>query len=140
MAQVHSTRRNRLNPKRRRALKAKKYQEWVTLANSDWPQEHFASHHCPDCHLQYEGEFHWGCTPYPTLNNETCTICATYPTYPIDAYPLTVIAASPYLSPLNVVVKEVRDFYLNFNYLPPFKKIIFNFLVFLIAVVLARKV
>ena len=140
MAQVHSTRRNRLNPKRRRALKAKQYKEWVTLANSDWPLEHFQNNHCDTCHLQYEGEFHWGCVTYPALNKETCTICSPYPSYPIDSYPLTVVAFSPILSPINYLFKEVRDFYLNFNYLSPAKKILFNFLVFFIALVLARKV
>ena len=139
MAQIHPTRRNRLNPKRRRALKAKQQREWATIPNSDWPEEHFTSHHCTTCHLQYEGESHWGCVTYPALDNETCTVCATYPTYPLDAYPLMVVAYSPYLAPLNLVVKEVRDFYINYNYLTPGKKLILNFFLYFVAFLLARK-
>ena len=140
MAQTQTTRRNRLNPKRRQAKKNRIQQEWITIANSDWPTQQPI--HCEDCHLQYEGfegEIHWGCVKYPGLNKDTCPTCSPNPIYPQDAYPLIVVAANPTFAPLNFVVKEVRDFYLNFDYLSPWKKSLFNFFLSFVAFLLARK-
>ena len=104
----------------------------------DLPTTYPTWHHCEECHLDFEGEYHWDCYTFPTLDKETCRWCNSYCIKPEDKYPLTATLASPSLAPLNKVVVEVRNFYVNYDYYNPFKRIIFQFFLYSLTFILAR--
>ena len=139
-----TSRRNRLNPRRRRALKKRVQQatwvasNWATEPNSDWPADINDSHHCERCHQEFIGELHWDCYVYPSLDKETCRICSWTPVDPARKYPLIALATSPLAAPFNWFVKEISEFYWNFDYLSPTKRSIFNLFIFTLAFALAR--
>ena len=151
---------NRINPRRRRALAKRLNQAWDqpkediwnvqppnplpenNLWNApqqqDWEPEATNYHHCERCHLAYEGHLHWDCYLFPALDDTTCPVCNSNPPELASTYPLTVLAHSSCLAPLNNALVIVRNYYLNYDYLPLWKRSIHQFLLYSLAYILAK--
>ena len=92
-------------------------ESWGTT-RPDWGLEQV---HCKDCHLTEgrtidEGQSHWGCTPFPGLNKDTCPQCNSHLWIDVyDVNPFLYLVDSPalqYLVPgIRVVKNHVLDSY-----------------------------
>jgi hypothetical protein len=148
---VSQPRKNRLNPRRRRALARRQAphpppQETWGIAlpppptdwndRPDWPEEEYQLHHCDICHTTYQGTYHIWCTLFPGLNDRTCKDCNTWETVdPVHEFPFLALVPSP----IDPLLREVRDFFIRYDYQPLWKRVVFHFLLALLAVVVARQ-
>ena len=78
--------------------------------------------HCKECHLtegrtRDEGSSHWGCTPFPGLNKDTCPQCNSHIWIDVyDVNPFLYLVDSPVLQYLVPGIRVVKNHILDSYY------------------------